>query len=264
MGSMLETCDEEHKIRVGTYLEGGACGTYAVAAKSGLFVYPSLFEHTLQEEDGITNDVENMVKNSYRNKCFRKEQREKKGLLPRSTSCVSSPGVPTKGTSSQSPMTKDQGTTEITLASSSLEGGAVEASFVPKSEDGDCSESNEELSLREEAMSDPGGSLPYPNLLTLTNNIKSSKPTLPPIPSDSSLINTDPALSATLKLRRQFSLGPNPTAQVDDGGMDRSLIRLKYGDRVQVVSMDSRGWVKLARGYGYIRLENDKQLVKGM
>lgn len=26
--------------------------------------------------------------------------------------------------------------------------------------------------------------------------------------------------------------------------------------------MDSRGWVKLARGYGYIRLENDKQLVK--
>jgi len=26
--------------------------------------------------------------------------------------------------------------------------------------------------------------------------------------------------------------------------------------------MDTRGWVKLARGYGYIRLENDKQLVK--
>lgn len=50
------------------------------------------------------------------------------------------------------------------------------------------------------------------------------------------------------------------------GGEDdfeRPLIRLKYGDRVQVVSMDSRGWVKLARGYGYIRLENDKQLVKG-
>ena len=44
---------------------------------------------------------------------------------------------------------------------------------------------------------------------------------------------------------------------------ERPLIRLKYGDRVQVVSMDSRGWVKLARGYGYIRLENDKQLVKG-
>mmetsp|Transcript_29570 Transcript_29570/g.71440 ORF Transcript_29570/g.71440 Transcript_29570/m.71440 type:complete len:332 (+) Transcript_29570:437-1432(+) len=43
---------------------------------------------------------------------------------------------------------------------------------------------------------------------------------------------------------------------------ERPLIRLKYGDRVQVVSMDSRGWVKLARGYGYIRLENDKQLVK--
>jgi hypothetical protein len=48
-----------------------------------------------------------------------------------------------------------------------------------------------------------------------------------------------------------------------DDDFERPLIRLKYGDRVQVVSMDSRGWVKLARGYGYIRLENDKQLVKG-
>lgn len=48
----------------------------------------------------------------------------------------------------------------------------------------------------------------------------------------------------------------------NDDEFERPLIRLKYGDRVQVVSMDSRGWVKLARGYGYIRLENDKQLVK--
>jgi len=49
----------------------------------------------------------------------------------------------------------------------------------------------------------------------------------------------------------------------DENEFERPLIRLKYGDRVQVVSMDGRGWVKLARGYGYIRLENDKQLVKG-
>ncbi len=44
----------------------------------------------------------------------------------------------------------------------------------------------------------------------------------------------------------------------------RPLLRLKYGDRVQVVSCDPRGgWVKLARGYGYIRLEHEKkQLVK--
>lgn len=49
----------------------------------------------------------------------------------------------------------------------------------------------------------------------------------------------------------------------DENEFERPLVRLKYGDRVQVVSMDGRGWVKLARGYGYIRLENDKQLVKG-
>ncbi len=44
---------------------------------------------------------------------------------------------------------------------------------------------------------------------------------------------------------------------------EKPLLRLKYGDRVQVVSSHPRGeWVKLARGYGYIRLKHDKQLVK--
>ena len=40
----------------------------------------------------------------------------------------------------------------------------------------------------------------------------------------------------------------------DGGGdeFDRPLIRLKYGGRVQVVSMYSRGSVKLARGCGHI------------
>eukprot|EP00984_Skeletonema_dohrnii_P021859 scaffold11034_cov155-Skeletonema_dohrnii-CCMP3373.AAC.9 len=52
------------------------------------------------------------------------------------------------------------------------------------------------------------------------------------------------------------------SAPVQDGSK-RPLLRLKYGDRVQVVGSDPRGeWVKLARGYGYIRLLNDKQLVK--
>ncbi len=44
---------------------------------------------------------------------------------------------------------------------------------------------------------------------------------------------------------------------------EKPLLRLKHGDRVQVVSSHPRGeWVKLARGYGYIRLQHDKQLVK--
>lgn len=38
-------------------------------------------------------------------------------------------------------------------------------------------------------------------------------------------------------------------------------LKLSYGDRVQVVSVD-RGWAKLARGYGFVRAEMN-QLVKG-
>ena len=69
---------------------------------------------------------------------------------------------------------------------------------------------------------------------------------------------------------RKFSQGASlnnkkktTSGDSNNDDFERPLIRLKYGDRVQVVSMDSRGWVKLARGYGYIRLESDKQLVKG-
>jgi hypothetical protein len=38
-------------------------------------------------------------------------------------------------------------------------------------------------------------------------------------------------------------------------------LRLSYGDRVQVVSLEG-GWAKLARGYGYVRAEH-QNLVKG-
>lgn len=71
-----------------------------------------------------------------------------------------------------------------------------------------------------------------------------------------------------LAMKKRKNGGKGSANKEDDGSademdeFDRPLVRLKYGDRVQVVSMDSRGWVKLARGYGYIRLENDKQLVK--
>ena len=77
LGSSSFVDDEEHKIRVGTYLEGGPCGTYAVASKNGLLVYPTLFEHTLprsldgvggggHESDAVTRDVEMVVKNYYK------------------------------------------------------------------------------------------------------------------------------------------------------------------------------------------------------
>lgn len=40
-----------------------------------------------------------------------------------------------------------------------------------------------------------------------------------------------------------------------------SPARLSYGDRVQIVTVDS-GWAKLARGYGYVKADR-QQLVKG-
>lgn len=40
-----------------------------------------------------------------------------------------------------------------------------------------------------------------------------------------------------------------------------SPAKLSYGDRVQIVSVDS-GWAKLARGYGYVKADR-QQLVKG-
>jgi hypothetical protein len=279
--------DEEHKIRVGTYLSGGPCGTYAVAAKTGLLVYPTLFEHSLQrEEDGVSRDVENMVKNSYRNKFFSKNKGEgkKRGCgLPRSASCASSPGVGGMGISGGACTSNNlDETAEITLGTydadeMSEENVAVEAQFSSGMRCGGegGGDAEDEESLRGEAMSDPGGSslITSPTdmlaLSTLRKGVGGGgKPLCPPRSFGDSTVetNADPALSATLKLRRQFSLGSGADSNLGAGDpdFDRSLIRLKYGDRVQVVSMDSRGWVKLARGYGYIRLENDKQLVKGV
>ncbi|KAL7482737.1 hypothetical protein ACHAW6_008396 [Cyclotella cf. meneghiniana] len=306
LGIMIDNHnDEEQKIRVGTYLEGGPCGTYAVAVKTGLLVYPTLFEHNIRnsadEEDGVTRDVEELVKTSYRNKYFSKrgfaEKKSLKGCgLPRSTSCASSTSVATS-------IARKEKTAEITLEQYDAdehtleENMAVEAQFNPKSvyvngrdsDDDEARTPGETTLERNSALSDPGGSkpthlLPVAALLpkspidssqshsTAKGEIHRTKPHSPPRATiDASLFasgtpiinNADPALSATLKLRRQFSLGSeNPLPASLDSDFDRPLIRLKYGDRVQVVSMDSRGWVKLARGYGYIRLENDKQLVK--
>jgi len=83
--------------------------------------------------------------------------------------------------------------------------------------------------------------------------------------NDDSNLNRSLSLTNAMSFTRQLSVPISPPRNKADScdEFDRPLIRLKYGDRVQVVSMDSRGWVKLARGYGYIRLQNDKQLVKG-
>ena len=67
----------------------------------------------------------------------------------------------------------------------------------------------------------------------------------------------------TQSMSQDYNKEEGDDASTDNDDSARPLIRLKYGDRVQVVCSDPRGWVKLARGYGYIRLQNDKQqLVK--
>jgi hypothetical protein len=264
MYSMLDHHDQERKIRVGAYLEGGPCGTYAVAAKTGLLVYPTLFEHSLQndQEDGVSRDVETMVKNSYRNKFFGKKHKgeKKRGCgLPRSASCAASHGK--NGLSDNSTTSSVDKSQIVTLVEDPVE-NVVEAQFALESP---VPEETDEESLRGEAMSDPGGSIPatIPSIGALTKKgPRQSSLSTRSIDLENDT-GADPALSATLKLRRQFSSGHSAPGS-HDPELDRSLIRLKYGDRVQVVSKDSRGCVKLARGYGYIRLENDKQLVKGM
>mmetsp|Transcript_23501 Transcript_23501/g.49624 ORF Transcript_23501/g.49624 Transcript_23501/m.49624 type:complete len:632 (-) Transcript_23501:458-2353(-) len=204
--------DEEHKIKVGTYLSGGPCGTYAVAVKSGLFVYPTLFEHTLQPiNDVVSRDVEEIVKTSYKLKHQHQQP------------------------SSDDPYSIERSQTWV---------------------DGpDEEQRNGQADLRVETKT----TIPPP---THSNRAKDVLGTIDLRPAPKGTMEDNMPCSSrspTLKtIHRQFSHGSNPFQK----DFDRPLLRLKYGDRVQVVSMDSRGLVKLARGYGYIRLENEKQLVK--
>jgi len=407
--------DEEHKIRVGTYLEGGPCGTYAVAAKSGLLVYPTLFEHTLpsalnglsKDEDDVKRDVEELVKkhrasagmrtfpgnstsdnenNSKDNDSSINSLEEKRNFdsngspIMAETKSISNdnndeslqPGggagldyrIQPGGGGGASPVDTEIGVShtwvecnddenieaqcapvKIDSGSTELLGGEgiISPLHSPAGVDIPMDDMDGEKDLdgkRESRATNSGGVaalggkdglVDMPSLedirataaaasdeaedydvhelsvsLTISedgelddddkgrnNVIDMSTRTLParrsqsiagsPIISSSHVAKDDTCSSSavgpvTKKFVRHFSQGSYPklTQEKDKNRdpsqkqkdtivdeFDRPLIRLKYGDRVQVVSMDSRGWVKLARGYGYIRLENDKQLVKG-
>eukprot|EP00579_Thalassiosira_antarctica_P032163 CAMPEP_0201994240 /NCGR_PEP_ID=MMETSP0905-20130828/2146_1 /ASSEMBLY_ACC=CAM_ASM_000554 /TAXON_ID=420261 /ORGANISM="Thalassiosira antarctica, Strain CCMP982" /LENGTH=797 /DNA_ID=CAMNT_0048549173 /DNA_START=375 /DNA_END=2768 /DNA_ORIENTATION=- len=391
--------DEEHKIRVGTYLEGGPCGTYAVAVKNGLLVYPTLFEHTLpsalnglrqEEEDVVKRDVEELVKKHRASAGMRtfpgsndtansspprnvekKSNNNKKNAAGRPLTRANTTSAATNNGSGEPKLSEDTNKMAFTPSPSSpvdiklgishtwveyhgdenfeVCGATVEICNESSSGNNDAQESplhspvggiipmmsmsEEEGEMEEEevrgekmtAMSDPGlmvSKFSVPTLdkiaalafsasdeendfthrlsvsLTISEDdesdsdgrdttIGASARTLPvrrsqsiaPSSPPTSLIQAKDDSSGTItkKFVRHFSQGSYPKLSQRENkkkspsrsGMnnsgdefDRPLIRLKYGDRVQVVSMDSRGWVKLARGYGYIRLENDKQLVK--
>jgi len=242
---------EEHQIRVGTYLQGGPCGTYAVAVKTGLLVYPTLFEHALpdaavrnskdgnnarskqgtsEQPDQWKKDVDELVKSSYLKKQQEMTQQncQEKKSMERSQS----------------------------------------SKITPTLFDGD------EWHVEASISHDVGMKLST----TLSHESDNRDDVIPSISSsfsmdgschgeanDDGALNRSLPLSNTMAFSRQLSV-PIKAAQKQKESLDefdRPLIRLKYGDRVQVVSMDSKGWVKLARGYGYIRLQDGKQLVKG-
>lgn len=391
VGGFVDTSadDEEHKIRVGTYLEGGPCGTYAVAVKSGLLVYPTLFEHTLpsalsglrgrggssgsgagaaaggsleeEEIDVMKRDVEQVVKNYYREGVMKNEKK----CEEEAAAAAAKKKLEKKASKSGSSSSNALGSSDANSISSSNKNLAtwVECHEDEKVEthcrtelldamaphevvaEGDDGEEDTETDDTEEddhftSMSDPGvvetrmgGSLTDSKTaaasatksisrgrtgktagsgspgaagdsettaelsfsLTIsedendtgnndecsstecdvgetTAKIRRSQSTASGSASQSTTPtrSNDTTLLGGKKFVRHFSVGAYPTQTVsqtenkaNDDDFERPLIRLKYGDRVQVVSMDSRGWVKLARGYGYIRLENDKQLVKG-
>ena len=394
LGSSSFVDDEEHKIRVGTYLEGGPCGTYAVASRNGLLVYPTLFEHTLprlggggHESDAVTRDVEMVVKNYYKenrgsgtgnkqsvgrggggdvvvggggcggSKSARlgppppppprlsPARGNAGGASPLSTTvvenhddenveahcceiesgdtnlvgdgidltqladdendstdsysvsdvgvggggcgggseadtavsgCTSDPGPPRSRLSSlRAPPPDDdnerRGTTvelptvDLVIPSSGDDdveddfgvGTGLNVSYSAVGSD-DENDSDDEGEFGDSVSDIRGGPIP-PRLQPLGVYSRST--------SDVG-VYTSSSGGTKKNFKRQFSQGANiklsttgNNSNIDD--FERPLVRLKYGDRVQVVSMDSRGWVKLARGYGYIRLENNKQLVKG-
>lgn len=359
--STSTTDDEEHKIRVGTYLEGGPCGTYAVAVKGGLLVYPTLFEHTLpsalnglqqEEEDVVKRDVEKMVK-AHRASIIQKDRKSNspKQRVGSGKQNKSSASIAVSASFEQREGMKDS-LVEAWAVECSNDDENVEAVIPDQSKSkssegssgcfGSSSSGKHTPSHHGRILSDPGVRQPAGPLELITmaasNELQlvgdASSNDLSPGSTDSALFPDDEHDEHVGNIRQLHSFGsageptgggggeggdllsgsvrtvpagrsastsgednpssPNKIAtrfmrHLSHGGYDprrkggssnndknkndekretvdefeRPLIRLKYGDRVQVVSMDSRGWVKLARGYGYIRLENDKQLVKG-
>jgi len=273
---------EEHQIRVGTYLEGGPCGTYAVAVKTGLLVYPTLFEHALPNKLGTSNtnsnnkddnssasqptadqqpdqwkrDVDELVKSNF----WKKQQLQQTKQQQQQQNIQADKKTPTKRRSANVSSILFEGDEWHTEASVDNDNDVVEKKQQHSHSDIgigmrlSTSLSHESRENRDDVYPGSSSSLSYSH----DGSIHGGET------FDDSNLNRSLPLTNTMTFTRQLSVPISPPRAKGDScdEFDRPLIRLKYGDRVQVVSMDSKGWVKLARGYGYIRLQNDKQLVK--
>ena len=229
--------DEERKIRVGTYLEGGPCGTYAVAARDGLRVYPTLFESALPtalrgRRDGDGDDAAGDDALGGTGSAPRDVEALVRSHRARADTADGAPG----------PAAASDEDGEIRGRVASFDGGEGRRRGGPSPDDGP----------------------PACPALDRDVDVDASARTLP--------APRAPSRRASPLQERPFSRGLSQgttaaaAAAADAAAPDEfalPLLKLNHGDRVQVVSMDARGWVKLARGYGYVRLEDDKQLVKG-
>jgi len=313
-GSMID--DEEHKIRVGTYLEGGPCGTYAVASKTGLLVYPTLFEYTLPDalntpdEDCVNRDIEELVKKHRQSAIILSRNQEERLSASNLGDGSMSEKEDERDTSFNTSTSSNSNPPMASVLDEYYE--VVETQFTPRDENTknlglhrpprkqgsplSIQLLGEDFAEKVTALSDPGGpelsvSLTVSsdgeedgyddgqNVSGVTEDDTShdklnismrSTPVkkMTRLARLSQLNSKDDSnlRSKCQRFQRQFSVGHNPPKktrqQSSNDEFDRPLVRLSYGDRVQVASMNSRGWVKLARGHGFIRLENDKQLVK--
>ena len=236
--------DEARRIRAGTRLEGGACGTYAVAATTGLLVYPTLqFERAPPSaaEGGLEQlegDLEALL---------RKHRRKSKA------------GVEAHPLARSEPDDYIAALAAAASADDDGDAGLLTASLT-FSDDEDAFEAEDDVggAATVTATAARVHVLPFRRVMSNQTPLRD--------------ITGDETPRASRRhggggLARHFSQGGNPSLSGrEDGDVDEfhwPLLRLKYGDRVQVVGTDARGWVKLARGHGYVRLENDKQLVKG-
>ncbi|KAL7549427.1 hypothetical protein ACHAWF_012691 [Thalassiosira exigua] len=328
-------CDEEWKIRVGTHLEGGMCGTYAVAAKDGLLVYPTLFERALppipnilpsaskereeedeeeEEEDAVDREVEALVAR-HRSRSAAAAAPPPRPAPPPAARLRPGGGatedespdsflgwaehrpgdedVEVRPSSSSSSSALSPSTDRKVVATSASEGDVVSSAEPSANEERDEDDDERRVGpgVRFALDEDGGGSgdddddaeedvgasvrsLPWRRSRSSSSASARASSGRPPSRDDSDA-GTTPREAGRRKgdrrrkrFARHFSQG---NAEEDDGDgdrgvaddeFDRPLVRLRHGDRVQVVSADGRGWVKLARGHGYIRPENEKQLVK--
>ncbi len=81
----------------------------------------------------------------------------------------------------------------------------------------------------------------------------------------SSILRNDSITSTVDELVSNFSESASSSAKTPEGGKPSpaSGLKLRYGDRIQVVAILDSHWAKLARGYGYVYFETSKDLIKG-